>query len=358
MIELANRRLVSFGANLGVRLLNRAVRKRALCSLQGYKYGNHKPVASQHHTWLAANANSSSSTRQVRSFSTTHRVSAPYALASGEELTCLSLSKPHEHVVHIELNNPKARNALSLEAAQELLRALDHLDEDASIRCVLLSGSGPHFTSGVDVKSFMGVYAQLQETEDIARRARLLHKVIETFQAPFKRMYLFGKPIVCTLHGYCYGLGVELAACSDIRYCSADLRLGPREVLIGIAADVGSLQEMPRLVSNQSLLRELLYTGRDASADESLGLGFVSKVLADKQAAAEAALDLAIQVAKRSPVAVQGTKRNLRASRDRSFLEGLDYNAVWNMSMMQSADLAKAIEAILTRSEQVDYDDF
>lgn len=263
-----------------------------------------------------------------------------------------------KHVAHIQLNRPKARNAFGLETAREFIESLDRCETNAAIRCVLLSGSGPDLTSGVDLKSFMGVYSELQETEDVARKAKLLHRVIEQFQTPFKRMHSFSKPIICVQHGLCYGLGMELAACSDIRYCSKDTRMSIREVLIGIAADVGSLQEMPRLVSNQSLLRELIYTGRDLSAQEALDLDFVSRVCDTKEAALAEAFETAELIAKRSPVAVQGSKRNLMFSRDKPFQVGLDYNAVWNMAMLQADDVAKAISAIMSKSDDVDYEDF
>lgn len=264
----------------------------------------------------------------------------------------------NKRVAHIQLNRPKAKNAFGLETAQEFIEALNYCETNPAIRCVLLSGSGPDLTSGVDLKSFMGVYSELQEAADVSRKAKLLLSVIEKFQQPFKRMHSFMKPIICIQHGLCYGLGMELAACSDIRYCSKDTRMSIREVLIGIAADVGSLQEMPRLVSNQSLLRELIYTGRDLKASEALDLGFVSAVFETKEAATEAALETAKLIAKRSPVAVQGSKRNLVFSRDKPFHVGLDYNAVWNAAMLQADDVAKAISAVMSKSDDGDYENF
>jgi delta(3,5)-delta(2,4)-dienoyl-CoA isomerase len=262
-------------------------------------------------------------------------------------------------VASLELNRPKSKNAFALETAEELVDALRRLDDDSSVRCVLLSGKGPDFTSGVDIKSFMGVYAQLQEMEDVAHRARVLRKIVERFQAPFKAMHSFGKPIVCVQHGLSLGLAMELAACSDVRYCSRDTRMSIREVLIGIAADVGSLQLMPRLAANQSLLNELIYTGRYITVDEALNeLKFVSRVCDTKEQTIEAALELATTIASRSPVAVQGSKRNLKFSRDHMFEVGLDYNAIWNAAMMQGGDVVKAISAIMSKQDEVSYDDF
>ena len=268
------------------------------------------------------------------------------------------MSKLADHVTCIELNRPKSKNAFSLDMANNMVELLKKLDGDSSVRVVLLSGAGPDFTSGVDLKSFMTVYKQLQEKEDVAHRAKLLHSMIEKTQAPFKQMYKFQKPIICVQHGLCLGLGIELGACSDIRYCSRDVKMAIREVAIGIAADVGSLQLMPKLTANKSLLNELMFTGRYLNADEALQLGYVSKIFDSKEDAFEAGLNLARQIASRSPVAVQGTKRNMRFSQNKSFAEGLEYNAVWNSVMMQGGDVVKAIGAILNRTDKVDFDDF
>jgi len=262
-----------------------------------------------------------------------------------------------DKIAHVELNSPKTKNAFSLETASELIKVFDSLESDSSVRCVILSGNGPDFTSGVDIKSFMGLYQKLQETDDIAHRAKLLRVTVERFQAPFKRIYRFEKPIICVQHGLCLGLGMELSACSDIRYCSRDVRMAIREVMIGIAADVGSLQLLPHLTSNQSLLSELIFTGRYLTPDEALKLGFVSHIGETKEETLEKAMDLAETIASRSPVAVQGSKKNLQFSRDKPFHVGLDYNAVWNAAMMQGEDLVKAIGAIVSKDDNVEYED-
>lgn len=276
------------------------------------------------------------------------------------ELKSISIDRPSKYVVSVQLYSPKRKNAFSLETAQELIDTFRILEDDKTVRCVILSGNGTDFTSGVDVKSFMSVYQQIQETNDIAHRAKLLLKCIEQFQAPFKSIYSFSKPTICVQHGLSLGLAMELAACCDIRYCSSDTKMAIREVLIGIAADVGSLQLMPRLASNQSLLHELIYTGRYMTTTEALELGFVSRILETKDAAMEVALETAMTIAKRSPVAIYGSKRNLQFSRNKPFLVGLDYNAIWNSAMMQGEDVIKAIGAIISKQndDDIEYDDF
>lgn len=270
----------------------------------------------------------------------------------------LLLTSPCEHVISIELHKPQAKNAFCLNTAKELIEALNSCDSNQQVRCVILSGSGSDFTSGVDLKSFMAVYAQLQDTEDVAKRAKLLRNVIEQFQAPFKRLDSFSKPVICLMHGLSIGLAMELAACSDIRYCTTNAKLAIREVMIGIAADVGSLQLLPRLMSNQSLLNELIFTGRYLEPSEALDLGFVSRICDSKELAMNEAIETARNISQRSPVAVQGSKVNLRFSRNKSLADGLDYNAVWNMAMMQGGDVVKAVAAIMSRDDDVRFDDF
>lgn len=275
-----------------------------------------------------------------------------------KEYKSILLNKPHKYVAHIQLNKPKSKNAFGLDTAKEFLEILEKLDDDSNVRVILLSGNGPDFTSGIDLKSSMSLYSELQDIDDVARKAKLLRKFIQLHQEPFKRMHKIIKPIISVQHGLCLGLGMELGACCDIRYCSRDTKFSIREVLIGIAADVGSLQLMPKLVSNQSLLRELIYTGRYLTVEEALKLGYVSEIYETKELALEKSYEVAKLIASRSPIAVQGSKQNLRFSSDKAFEIGLDYNAIWNMSMMQGNDVAKAIGAILSKDDSVSYDDF
>lgn len=268
------------------------------------------------------------------------------------------LTRPERHIAHLELNSPKSKNSFGLTTAKELNDCLDEIDNDPSIRCAILSGDGPDFTSGVDIKSFMGLYQKLNETEDVAHKAKLLHNIIKSFQQPFIRMKKLSKPIICVAHGLCFGLGMELAACCDIRYCSKDTKFAIREVLIGIAADVGSLQLMPHLVSNQSLLRELIFTGRQMTIEDVLRLNFISHLSDTKDDALIEAFKTAKVIASRSPVAVQGSKQNLEFSHLKPYELGLDYNAIWNMSMIQGGDVAKAIGAIFSKDDKVEFEDY
>ena len=124
-----------------------------------------------------------------------------------------------------------------------------------------------------------------------------------------------------------------------------------KEVDIGLAADIGTLQRLPKIVGNHSLVRELAYTARKFTSDEAADMGLMSRVLPDKMAAVDAALSLAKVIASKSPVAVYGTKHNLLYARDHSVEDGLEYAAAWNMSMIQTEDVVASVQAMLTKDK-------
>ena len=118
---------------------------------------------------------------------------------------------------------------------------------------------------------------------------------------------------------------------------------------LGLAADVGTLQRLPKVIGSDSLVRELAYTARKMFADEAAQAGLVSRVFPDKETLLKAALETASLIAGKSPVAIQGTKHNLNYSRDHSIEEGLSYMSTWNAAMLQSEDLRIAAMASMDR---------
>ena len=126
-----------------------------------------------------------------------------------------------------------------------------------------------------------------------------------------------------------------------------------KEVDIGLAADIGTLSRLPKVVSSFSFVKEICLTARPFSASEALSQGMVSSVKPSKQEAVEEGLKIAKLIAEKSPVAVLGTKELLNYSRDRGVDEGLRYTAVWNAAMVQSRDVGDAVLRGLERREAV-----
>ncbi|KAL8722557.1 MAG: hypothetical protein Q9181_007458, partial [Wetmoreana brouardii] len=182
---------------------------------------------------------------------------------------------------------------------------------------------------------------------DPARLARSLLNHITTFQSCVSSLEKCAKPIIAVLHGYCYGLGVDLSLCADVRICDKDTKFSVKEVDIGIAADVGTLSRLGKSVGNASWVKDVCLTARQFDAAEALAMGFVSQVTdkEGKKGCMEEALRWAALVAEKSPVAVQGTKELLNWSRDRGVEDGLRYTAVWNAAMVQTGDTGAAMKA-------------
>merc|ERR1712212_365536 len=160
------------------------------------------------------------------------------------------------------------------------------------------------------------------------------------------------KPIICCIHNACVGAGVDFVTATDIRLCSADAWFCVKEVDMGIAADVGTLQRLPRVIGNQSLVNELCFTARKMSSGEAGSSGLVSRVLPTKEDMMTVAHTMAANIAAKSPVAVQGTKTSLLYSREHTVEEGLEQVARYNMVMLQSEDVMKAAMAAMDKTNK------
>jgi len=148
---------------------------------------------------------------------------------------------------------------------------------------------------------------------------------------------------VILLHGISYGLALDMSSACDIRLCTKDVRLAVKEVDIGLAADIGTLTRLPKVVGNISWVKEVAYTARDFGADEALRVGFVSGVAANKEEGKKLALGICKKIAEKSPVAVLGTKEIINYSRDHTIDSGLRYTAIWNSGMVQTEDVKSAM---------------
>jgi enoyl-CoA hydratase len=149
------------------------------------------------------------------------------------------------------------------------------------------------------------------------------------------------KPVIAAVHGYCLGAGVDLITACDIRLASPDATFSVRETKLGMVADVGTMQRLPKVIA-PGHVAELAFTGKDITADRAKEIGLINDVYTDVY---RAALNLAGEIAYNSPLAVQGAKAVLRAAENRSIAQALDYMAVWNAAFLPSNDLQEAMRA-------------
>ncbi len=257
-----------------------------------------------------------------------------------------------DHVAHVRLNRPQALNTMILPFWHDMVAVFDAIDHDASVRAVVISSSGRHFSAGLD----LGVMQSFADSEgDAGRRGERLRRSVLDMQESFSVIDRCRVPVIAAVQGACIGGGVDLVSACDIRLCSADAYFRIQEINIGITADVGTLQRLPHLIP-AGLVRELAYTGRPLAAEEALSVGLVNAVHDDAEALLAAAMEMAAEIAAKSPLAIAGTKEMLNYARDHSIADGLNHIATWQAAMIQTDDVARQMKANVAKT-QAEFDD-
>jgi enoyl-CoA hydratase len=246
-------------------------------------------------------------------------------------------------VAVLTLNRPEKANAMQEAMWHEIRDAMRHADETDAIRVVVMRGAGKHFTAGIDLAMLEGLAARLRD-EDGARSREKLRRVILDLQDALSAIERCRKPVIAAVHGVCYGGGIDLVTACDMRYSSADAKFSVKEIDVGMTADVGTLQRLPRLVG-EGMARELAYTGRTVDGAEAKAIGLVNRCFDTPEALLEGAMAIAGTIAAKSPLAIRGCKEMITYAREHSVADGLNYVATWNAAMLLSGDLHEAAAA-------------
>ena len=246
-------------------------------------------------------------------------------------------------VAEISLNRPERSNALNEAMWQELREAMRWADATPEVRVVVLAGAGKNFCAGIDLAMLGGV-AQAVAHADPARSREALRRLILDLQDCLSSIEACRKPVLAAIQGACIGGALDMVTCCDMRYAAADAVFSVKEVDVGMTADVGTLQRLPRLVPD-GVARELAYTGRNVDAAEAAAIGLVNRVFPTHEELATGVMQIAQAIAAKSPLAIRGTKEMLNYGRDHSVADGLNYIATWNAAMLMSADLNEAMTA-------------
>ncbi|XP_011870431.1 PREDICTED: delta(3,5)-Delta(2,4)-dienoyl-CoA isomerase, mitochondrial [Vollenhovia emeryi] len=263
----------------------------------------------------------------------------------------LAVSTPKPFVYMVKLNRPEKLNAINPTMWREFKECFDGLSTNPDCRVVILSGAGRVFCAGIDLQGMLELGQSVAEHEDIARKCKVLEHKIKDYQDSFTALEKCSKPVIAAVHGACIGAGVDMISAADIRYASSNAYFQIKEVDIGMAADVGTLQRFPKVVGSDSLARELVYTARKYPATEALESGFISRMLDNEESLLNKSIEVAEDIASKSPVGVQGSKMSLVYSRDHSVQEGLDHIVMQNKAMLQSEDFLNATMAQAARGD-------
>lgn len=251
------------------------------------------------------------------------------------------------HIAVVWLDRPDKLNAMAHEFWTDLPALVESLSRDDDVRVVVIAGRGRAFTVGLDLMAFGPELATPAAGATVADRMALFEK-IKRMQHTFSALAECAKPVIAAIHGYCLGGGVDLITACDIRLCSADAVFSVRETKLAMVADVGTMQRLPRII-DPGAAAELVYTGRDFTADEAKEIGLVRRVLPDQEAVLKDALTLAEEIAANSPLAVQGAKAILRNADGKTVADQLDYMALWNAAFITSSDFGEAAAAFLQK---------
>jgi len=255
------------------------------------------------------------------------------------------------HVATVWLDRPEQRNAFAPNFWEDLPKVMHALSDDPETRAIVIAAKGRSFTVGIDLKAFGPAFmnggvdptSPNQPGSDVAKRMAL-YQSIKKLQATFTSVAECSKPVIAAIHGHCIGAGIDLITACDIRFAASDAIFSVRETKIAMVADVGTMQRLPGIV-NPGHLAEIVFTGNDFSAPEAAEMGLVTRVLPDADGVVAEALAMAHDIARNSPLAVQGAKAVLAAQDGRSIGEALDYVALWNAAYIQSNDFVEAVMA-------------
>lgn len=253
-------------------------------------------------------------------------------------------------IAHIRLNRPEKRNSMIRAFWKELPEIVEEIDAGALARVIVISSTGPHFTSGLDISAFGSSEIAGAADDDEARaHARRVHgqtfyQNVLAMQNAFTALENCRIPVLAAIQGGCIGGGVDLVTACDMRYCTEDAFFTIYETKIGMTADVGTFPRIVKII-NEGIVREMAYTGRRVHAAEAREIGLVNRVFPDHASLLEGVMEIAREIAANAPLAVAGCKRIINYARDHSTADTLDYIAIWNASMLQVEEIMEAMAA-------------
>lgn len=267
--------------------------------------------------------------------------------------TCFEVTVT-DKVAHIELCRPDELNTMVPAFWTELPAIVRSLDAEGGVRAAIISSTGRHFSAGMDLSVFTGgAGANLGgASAEMGRQRANLRLMVRLLQESFTCLEQARFPVLVGIQGGCVGGAVDLVTAADMRYCTKDAFFVIQEINIGMTADVGTLQRLPKIIPD-GVARELAYTGRRMPAERAREVGLVNEVYETQAEMLEAVREIAHEITTRSPLAVWGSKQMLTYARDHSVADSLEHIAVWQTGMFQPADMMEAFAAKAEKREPV-----
>lgn len=254
------------------------------------------------------------------------------------------------HIASVAFNRPHKANSLNREAWEEMKAIFGALHKNPEVRVIVLSGEGKHFCAGIDLSMLMNI-SQFSESCEGRKREQVREAII-FLQDCITAIEKCRKPVLAAIHGSSIGGAVDIISACDMRYCTEDAYFSIQEINLGLVADIGTLQRLPKII-NPGIMAELAYTGRKVFGAEAKEIGLVNRVYTDKDAMMKEVMELAKDIASKSPLCIRGTKEILLYTRDHTVDESLNYMVAWNASMLLSEDIFEAMAAYMQKRDAV-----
>jgi enoyl-CoA hydratase len=256
-------------------------------------------------------------------------------------MDCFSLTLD-KHIAHLVLNRPEALNTMHPTFWRELDDVLTELHTGSAARVLVISSTGKHFSAGMALETFGG--PGLLDDSSAEGRAAIFDGLMD-IQATFTKLETLRIPVIVAIHGGCIGAGVDMVTACCIRYATADAFFCIQEINIGMVADVGTLQRLPKLIP-EAVVKEYAYTGRRMPASRALASGLVNEVFETHEATLTAALQCASEIAAKPPVAIWGTKQAIHYTRDHSVEDSLKQMGWLQGAIWSNAHVREAVTAM------------
>ena len=269
------------------------------------------------------------------------------------DLEAFKVNLDDNGVAEICLKRDRALNTMNNAFWSELPKIIGNIDKLGTVRAVILSSSGKHFTAGMDLEILKSI--NIDKAIETASQAEKTRRLIIELQQIFTQLESIRMPVISAIQGACIGGGVDMVCATDMRYCTSDAFFTIKETALGMTADLGTLQRIQRLIPS-GLARELAYTSRRMNAQEALSSGFVNQVYDSQEQMLEAVRSIAKTIAAQSPMAVHGTKEMLNYSRDHSLADSLNFMATWQAGMLHSTEVYEAMQAAAQKRDPI-FDD-
>ncbi|NJC24702.1 enoyl-CoA hydratase-related protein [Neolewinella antarctica] len=238
-----------------------------------------------------------------------------------------------DHIATVDFGRPEVANSLDEAAWNELKATFEKLDQDDSVRVVVLTGAGKNFCSGMDLSVLTSLASRIDpNSQNVVGD---LQTFIQHIQSCITAIERCSKPVIAVVQGACIGGGVAIATACDMIYCTDDAYFVVKEVDFGIVPDIGTLQRLPKLIS-PGLAAELSYTGRKLKSEEALSAGLVIKALPSVDEARDVIADIAKQIAQKDSKVITGIKRQLKFASENSVDDGLVSVAAYSAKLMVS----------------------